>query len=85
LKKTLRAIKRELTSFRRDIAWNFSRRSDQDEIKRATENILLGDREKIVWLLTKYTAQVERWEAQSRVNGKRVRSKRSNWADEEWF
>jgi hypothetical protein len=85
LKKTLRGIKRELTALRRDIAWNFSQREDHLEIRRSTEAMLQADREKLVWLLTKYKSQIERWETQSHVKGKRVRSRRSNWMDEEWF
>lgn len=85
LKKTMRALKRELTALRRDVAWNFSRRDDHAAIRCATETMLRADREKLLWMLTKYTAQIERWELQKEVKGKRVRARRSNWMDEEWF
>jgi hypothetical protein len=85
LKKSLRAIKRELTSLRRDVAWNFSRRDDHSQVASSTQATLLSDREKLLWLLNKYTEQIERWDSQSRVKGKRVHSRRANWMDEEWF
>ena len=85
IKKSLRTLKRELTALRRDVAWNFSSRPDRAEIRTATEAMLCADREKLIWLLTKYTTQIERWELQTRVNGKRVRSRRTDWKDEEWF
>lgn len=85
LKLSLRSLKRELSALRRDVAWNFSRSTDRSALVHATEQTLHADREKLLWLLTKYQAQIERWEAQARFRGKRVQSRRTNWMDEEWF
>lgn len=85
LKKNLRSLKRELSALRRDVAWNFSRRDDRSEMLKATEATLHADREKIVWLLTKFQTQIEQWAAQKPANRKRVSARRSTWVDEEWF
>jgi hypothetical protein len=87
-KKTLRTLKRQLTELRRDIAWNFSRRSDRSALFQQTRLSLQTDRDKILWLLHRYEAQIGKWQALDRetsTSRKRVRARRSNWMDEEWF
>jgi hypothetical protein len=83
LKQRLRSLRRELSKFRRDIAWDFSRNSERGELIRKVEESIHSDHHKLHWLLTKYRAQIERWELQARVQGKRVRARRTNWMDEE--
>ena len=88
LKQRLRSLRRELSNLRRDMAWGFSQRTDFSDLVHETEHSFHSDRTKLLWLLTKYRAQIERWELQARPhreNGKRVRSRRTNWMDEEWF
>ena len=89
LKKTLRTLKRQLTELRQDAAWNFSQRHDRNALHRVTEEMLHADRDKLLWLLTRYESQLHRWALQSPAQRtpqrKRVRSARTNWADEEWF
>ena len=89
LKKTLRTLKRQLTELRQDAAWNFSQRNDRKALHRVTEEMLHADRDKLLWLLTRYESQLHRWALQSppqrTPQRKRVRSARNNWADEEWF
>lgn len=85
LKLSLRTLKRELSALRRDMAWDFSRRTDHSDLLHATERTLHGDREKLLWLLAKYQGQIQKWDVQMRTSGKRVRAQRGNWMDEEWF
>ena len=89
LKKTLRTLKRQLTQLRQDAAWNFSQRPDRNALHRVTEEMLHADRDKLLWLLTRYESQLHRWSLQNppmrAAVRKRVRSVRTNWTDEEWF
>ena len=89
LKKTLRTLKRQLTELRQDAAWNFSQRQDRNALQRVTEEMLNADRDKLLWLLTRYESQLHRWAQQTPPERKpgrqRVRSARANWMDEEWF
>jgi hypothetical protein len=88
LRQRLRSLRRELSSLRGDMAWGFSKRTDFSDLVHETEHSFHSDRTKLLWLLTKYRAQIERWELQARAQrheGKRVRSPRKNWMDEEWF
>jgi hypothetical protein len=84
LKATLRALKSQITGLRQNLAWNFSRRTDRDELLRRTSDSLNADREKLVWLLTKYEAQIQRWELEASGRKRRVPSRRAGWTDEEW-
>lgn len=85
LKKSLRTLKRELTALRQEMAWNFSQRGDKADLHRAADESLSADRDKLIWLLTRYEAQIRRWDLQTPVARKRVRARQANWADEEWF
>jgi hypothetical protein len=89
LKKTLRTLKRQLSELRQDAAWNFSQRPDRHALQRVTEEMLHADRDKLLWLLTRYESQLHRWALQKPAERaparKRVRSARTNWTDEEWF
>lgn len=85
LKNSLRTLKRQLTGLRQDIAWNFSLREDRTELRRAAQETLSADRDKLIWLLTRYEAQIRRWDLQSTGSRKRVHARGKNWADEEWF
>jgi len=84
LRTTLRALKAEISGLRRNLAWNFSRRTDRDELLRRTSDSLLADREKIVWLLTKYETQIQRWEALAAARKRRAPAAQTLWSDEEW-
>jgi hypothetical protein len=89
-KKSLRALKRQLAEFRRDIAWNFSRRQDHDLLARQMRFTLEADRRKLQWVLQRYEEQIQLWERPARrprpaPSAKRVRTAPANWVDEEWF
>ena len=85
-KKSLRALKRQLTEFRRDPAWNFSQRADHSVLLHQTRLSLQMDKTKMVWLLTRYEDQVQRWQQQPRSPAKRARSRRAReWQDQELF
>jgi hypothetical protein len=84
LRSTLRALKTQISGMRQNLAWNFSRRTDRDELLRRTNDSLLADREKIVWLLTKYETQIERWESLATSRKRRATASQSAWSDEEW-
>jgi hypothetical protein len=84
LKATLRALKSQITGLRQNLAWNFSQRSDRDELLRRTSDSLNADREKLVWLLTKYEAQIQRWELEASGRKRRVPARPRTWTDEEW-
>ena len=85
LKRSLRTLKQQLTALRREMAWNFAQRSDKAELHRTAHASLSADRDQLIWLLTRYEAQIRRWNSQPPVSRKRVRARRANWADEEWF
>ena len=85
LKSTLRALKSQITGLRQNLAWNFSRRTDHDELLRRTNDSLLADREKLVWLLTKYEAQIQRWDLEASGRKRRVPARQTAWTDEEWL
>ena len=85
LRATLRALKAQITGMRQNLAWNFSRRTDRDELLRRTNDSLLADREKLVWLLTKYEMQIQRWELAASDRKRRVPARDTVWTDEEWL
>jgi hypothetical protein len=86
-KRSLRALKRQLADFRKDIAWNFSQMTDLTELFRRTRAMLEEDRAKLRFLLGKYEAQIQVWQTSAEVPRKRVRAARTSraWQDEEWF
>ncbi|MGZ8938158.1 MAG: J domain-containing protein [Limisphaerales bacterium] len=85
LKKSLRTLKRQLTALRRDIAWNFSQREDRTELQRSAEATLAADRDQLICLLTRYEAQIRRWDVQCKGGRKRVRAQEKSWAEEDLF
>jgi hypothetical protein len=84
-KKSLRALKRNITSFKRDIAWNFSRLTDFTGLLEKTRQQLRADREQILWLLQKYERQIQSWELAATTPRKRAGARQTAWQDEEWF
>jgi hypothetical protein len=84
-KKSLKALRRKIGAFRRDVAWNFSQMTDFSALLVRTRSKLQGERNQILWLLQKYEEQIKGWETARPASGKRVRARRGNWADEEWF
>lgn len=84
-KKSLKALKRKIGDFKKDIAWNFSQATDFTALLARTRSQLQADRDRVVWLLQKYEAQIQSWETAAAGSRKRVRARRGNWADEEWF
>jgi len=84
-KKSIKAMKRKLAAFRKDIAWNFSRLTDLSGLFRRTQLQLQSDRDQLLWVLQKYERQIRSWETAAAVSGKRVRARRTSWQDEEWF
>ena len=85
-KKSLRMLKRQLASIRQDVAWNFSRLADRRQVFHRAELSLRADRTKLLWLLSRYQAQITRWDAMAKAPARRARKKsRSTWMDEELF
>ena len=84
-KKSLKALKRRIATFKKDIAWNFSKLTDFSTLLRITRVQLRADRDRLLWIVQRYESQIQSWETASAVSGKRVRARRGSWQDEEWF
>lgn len=85
-KKSLRALKKKISAFRQDMAWNFSRLTDFSSLLEKTRRQLKADREQIVWLIEKYERQIQSWElAAASSASKRGRARRGTMREEEWF
>jgi hypothetical protein len=61
LKNSLREIKRQLAGQRRDPAWNFSRRTDQDALAVQTRRTLMGDLERMRYQCRTIQEMIARW------------------------
>jgi hypothetical protein len=61
LKNSLREIKRQLAGQRRDPAWNFSRRTDLDELAVQTRLTLMADLERIRYQCRTIQEMIARW------------------------
>ncbi|HEV8541957.1 MAG TPA: J domain-containing protein [Verrucomicrobiae bacterium] len=83
-KRSLRSIKRQLSAFRKDIAWNFSKLTDCKVLFEQTRRMLHDERDEVLDGLRRYEAQIQQWQTTAERPRKRVRAARG-WQDEEWF
>jgi len=61
LKNSLREIKRQIAGQRRDSAWNFSRRTDIDELAIQTRRTLMADLERMRYQCWTIQEMIARW------------------------
>ena len=61
LKNSLREIKRQISGQRRDPAWNFSRRTDLDELAVQTRRTLMDDLERMRYQCRTIQEMIARW------------------------
>jgi hypothetical protein len=86
-KKSLRALKRQLSELRRDAAWNFSQRTDHKILFREIRASLQGDLQRTASLLAEYQLQIAKWERTPVPPPKPPRPRRHAQADQDqlWF
>ncbi len=84
-KKSLKALKRQLSGFKQDVAWNFSQLVDFSGLMRRTRIQLESERDHILWLLQKYERQIATWQTATATPAKRTRTRSGSYQDEEWF
>lgn len=64
-KKSLRSLKREISGYRRDPAWNFTSRRDHSDLHRRAEETFKSEREILVYKLKKFETMVQNWAEQA--------------------
>ena len=76
-KQGLKELKRELKQYRRDAAWNFSKRTDDGPILQQTRQMLEGEKLRLAMLFAEFQAQIDAWKQRAPNQSRRPRSVRA--------